>query len=124
MRSGIHPDYVACNVTCGCGNTFETRATVTELKVEICSACHPFYTGKQKFVDAAGRVEKFQQRFAWKDGSVSDVLSDAEAQREEQRQTQVDQEARKRAKLADKKKAAAERRAKILEDKKVKYAEL
>ncbi len=50
-------------MTCGCGNTFETRATVTELRIEVCSVCHPFYTGKQKFVDAAGRVDKFMKKY-------------------------------------------------------------
>ncbi len=64
MKKGIHPKYVECQVTCGCGNTFVTRATVEELRVEICGACHPFYTGKQKFVDTAGRVEKFRRRYA------------------------------------------------------------
>jgi large subunit ribosomal protein L31 len=63
MKADIHPKYVACKVTCGCGSTFTTRATVPELNVEICSSCHPFYTGKQKFVDTAGRVEKFQRKF-------------------------------------------------------------
>ncbi|MFH0944628.1 MAG: 50S ribosomal protein L31 [Planctomycetota bacterium] len=63
MKSGIHPEYVRCDVTCGCGTKFVTRSTVTELHVEICSACHPFYTGKQKFVDTAGRVEKFRRKF-------------------------------------------------------------
>ena len=63
MKDAIHPKYHDCKVTCGCGNSFETRATVKELKVEICSACHPFYTGKQKFVDAAGRVDKFRRKF-------------------------------------------------------------
>ncbi len=63
MKADIHPKYVECKVTCGCGNSFSTRATVPELSVEICSACHPFYTGKQKFVDTAGRVEKFQKKF-------------------------------------------------------------
>ncbi len=123
MKADIHPDYIECAVTCGCGNSFETRATVPELKVEICSACHPFYTGKQKFVDAAGRVEKFQKRFAWKEDSIGSVLTDAEKQREEQRLALVDQEAKKRQKLVDKKKKTGERRAKILEDKKAKYAE-
>ena len=63
MKSGIHPNYVECTVTCGCGNSFVTRATVKEMRVEICSSCHPFYTGKQKFVDAAGRVDKFLKRY-------------------------------------------------------------
>lgn len=123
MKADIHPDYIECAVTCGCGNSFATRATVPELKVEICSACHPFYTGKQKFVDAAGRVEKFQKRFQWKEDSIGGVLSDAEKQRESQRAALVDQEAKKRQKLTDKKKKTDERRAKILEEKKAKYAE-
>ncbi len=75
MKEGIHPRYVECAVTCGCGNTFVTRATVPNLSVEICSNCHPFYTGKQKFVDAAGRVEKFQSRHAWSKESMDQVLT-------------------------------------------------
>jgi large subunit ribosomal protein L31 len=63
MKDKIHPNYVDAQVTCACGNSFKTRATVAELKVDICSACHPFYTGKQKFVDTAGRVERFQKKF-------------------------------------------------------------
>jgi large subunit ribosomal protein L31 len=63
MKADIHPSYVDCTVTCGCGNSFTTRATKPKLTVEICSACHPFYTGKQKFVDTAGRVEKFKRRY-------------------------------------------------------------
>jgi large subunit ribosomal protein L31 len=66
MKKGIHPEYGKCVVRCACGNTFETRSTKSELRVEICSACHPFFTGKQKFVDSAGRVEKFQRRYAGK----------------------------------------------------------
>ena len=64
MREKIHPKYVDCKVTCGCGTTFMTRSTQPEIRVEICSACHPFYTGKQRFVDSAGRVEKFKKRFS------------------------------------------------------------
>ena len=63
MKDKIHPEYHPCKVTCGCGNTFETGATVKELHIEICSVCHPFYTGKQKFVDTAGRIEKFNKKF-------------------------------------------------------------
>ena len=63
MKEGIHPKYVECAVTCGCGNTFQTRATVAELKIEVCSVCHPFYTGKQKFVDSAGRVDRFRKKY-------------------------------------------------------------
>ena len=64
MKSNIHPKYVESQVTCGCGNKFTTRATKPELKVDICSVCHPFYTGKLKFVDTAGRIEKFKNKFA------------------------------------------------------------
>ncbi len=64
MRQGIHPDYVVATVHCSCGNTFETRATKSEIRVELCSECHPFYTGKQKLVDTGGRVDRFQRRLA------------------------------------------------------------
>ncbi|MGC3966204.1 MAG: 50S ribosomal protein L31 [Pirellulales bacterium] len=64
MQKDIHPRYIATVVKCGCGNSFVTRSTQPELKVDICSACHPFYTGKLKFVDTAGRIEKFQKKFA------------------------------------------------------------
>lgn len=64
MKDGIHPRYAETLVTCGCGNSFTTRSTTKELKVDICSACHPFYTGKLKYVDAAGRIDKFQKKFA------------------------------------------------------------
>ena len=64
MKQGIHPDYVTATVHCSCGNTFTTRSTKAELRVEICSNCHPFYTGKQKLVDTGGRVERFQRRYA------------------------------------------------------------
>ena len=64
MKAGIHPDYVACKVICLCGNVIETRATQPEIRVDICSTCHPFYTGKQKLVDTGGRVERFQRRVA------------------------------------------------------------
>ncbi len=63
MKKGIHPEYVECTVTCACGNTFTTRSTKKEIRVEICSQCHPFFTGKQKFVDSAGRVEKFKKKY-------------------------------------------------------------
>jgi len=63
MKKKIHPKYYECTVTCGCGNTFKTRSTREKINVEICSNCHPFYTGKQKFVDTAGRVEKFLKKY-------------------------------------------------------------
>lgn len=62
MKKDIHPQYYDCTVTCSCGNTFKTRSTKKELRVEICSSCHPFYTGKQKLVDSGGRVDRFQKR--------------------------------------------------------------
>lgn len=62
MKKKIHPEYIECKVICSCGNTFDTRSTKKELKVEICSNCHPFYTGKQKLVDSGGRVERFKKR--------------------------------------------------------------
>jgi large subunit ribosomal protein L31 len=64
VKTGIHPDYVLAHVRCSCGNEFYTRSTKPELHVEICSACHPFYTGKQKLVDTGGRVERFRRRAA------------------------------------------------------------
>jgi large subunit ribosomal protein L31 len=63
MKSEIHPKYEEVNVRCACGATFTTRSAGGDVQTDICSACHPFYTGKQKFVDAAGRVEKFQKKF-------------------------------------------------------------
>ena len=64
MKAGIHPKYVTCRVHCACGNEFLTRSTKPEIKVEICNACHPFFTGEQKYVDTAGRVDKFRRRAA------------------------------------------------------------
>jgi len=65
MKDGIHPKYYQCKVTCSCGNTFVTGSTLPELHIDICSACHPFYTGTMKYVDTAGRVEKFQKKYNW-----------------------------------------------------------
>jgi len=64
MKAGIHPEYVLSHVHCSCGNSFYTRSTKSDLHVEICSECHPFYTGKQKLVDTGGRVERFRRRAA------------------------------------------------------------
>ena len=66
MREKIHPKYIETTITCICGNVIHTRSTKPNIRVEICSACHPFFTGKQKFIDSAGRVEKFQKRYAKK----------------------------------------------------------
>jgi large subunit ribosomal protein L31 len=75
VKKKTHPEYVECTVTCGCGNTFKTRSTRPEIKVEICSNCHPFYTGTQKLVDTAGRVEKFQKKYNW-DKRKAEVTGD------------------------------------------------
>lgn len=63
MRKGIHPDYKDAVFTCACGNEIRTRSTIAELNLEICSACHPFFTGKQKLIDSAGRVERFMKKY-------------------------------------------------------------
>lgn len=64
MKQGIHPNYDTSTVSCVCGNVFDTRSTKADIKVEICSSCHPFMTGKQKIIDTAGRVEKFKKKYA------------------------------------------------------------
>jgi len=66
VKKGIHPKYVRTKVACVCGNVIETRSTVPEIRVEICSNCHPFFTGKQKLVDTAGRVERFRRKYGMK----------------------------------------------------------
>ena len=63
MKKGIHPDYVECTITCGCGAVITTRSTKKNIAVEICSSCHPFFTGKSKLIDTMGRVERFQRRY-------------------------------------------------------------
>lgn len=63
MKEGIHPEYHLVTVTCACGESFQTRSTKKEIHLEICSSCHPFFTGKQKYVDSAGRVERFQKKY-------------------------------------------------------------
>ncbi|MBE0416877.1 MAG: 50S ribosomal protein L31 [Coriobacteriia bacterium] len=71
MREGIHPDYVESTVTCSCGESFKTRSTKSELHIELCSKCHPFYTGTQKLVDSGGRVQRFADKFG---ASATDVI--------------------------------------------------
>ena len=63
MKVGIHPEYVDTTITCACGEVVHTRSTKPEIRVEVCSKCHPFFTGKQKFMDTAGRVERFQRKY-------------------------------------------------------------
>lgn len=70
MKSKIHPKYHECTVLCACGNTFKTKATKKDIEVEICSACHPFYTGKQKYLDTEGRIEKFKKKYGYQEKTV------------------------------------------------------
>lgn len=81
MRTGIHPDYVETKVTCSCGETFTTRSTKADLHVELCSKCHPFYTGTQKLVDSGGRVQRFADKF----GNAAAVVAEKEAAEREAR---------------------------------------
>ena len=89
MRKGIHPDYVEAKVHCSCGADFMTHATVPELHVEICSECHPFYTGKQKFVDTGGRVQRFADKF----GNTADKVTQKAAAEKEARQKAAEEAA-------------------------------
>jgi large subunit ribosomal protein L31 len=80
MKAGIHPEYKQITVTCTCGNKFETRSTIgQDLQVEVCSNCHPFYTGKQKIVDTGGRVDKFRKKYATPAKPAADAKPAAEA---------------------------------------------
>jgi large subunit ribosomal protein L31 len=80
MKEGIHPNYVVATVTCACGNKMQTRSTRQEIKLDICSNCHPFFTGQQKLMDTAGRVERFEKRFAKTAGeTVKKAASSAKA---------------------------------------------
>ena len=85
MKQGIHPEYVDCVVKCSCGNTFTTRSTKPELKIDICNACHPFYTGTQKLIDTGGRVQRFADRF----GAAKDVVAEREAAKKAERAAQI-----------------------------------
>jgi len=109
MKKGIHPDYVEATVTCSCGNTFKTRSTKPEIRVEICNACHPFFTGQQKFVDTGGRVQRFADKF----GAADKLVAEREAARKAKRAAEVaaaeeKRKAEKEAKAAAKAKRAEE----------------
>ena len=95
MKQGIHPDYVECTVKCTCGNTFTTRSTKSELRVDICNACHPFFTGQQKFIDTGGRVQRFADKF----GSAADMVAVAEA--EAAKKAEREKKAAEKAKRAE-----------------------
>jgi large subunit ribosomal protein L31 len=82
LKKGIHPEYKKAKVICACGNTFETRSTVGDIHVDICSNCHPFFTGKQKLVDTAGRVEKYMRKYR-----LSQKKGDSEKKEEPERKS-------------------------------------
>ena len=79
MKEGIHPDYPAATVSCACGNSFVTRSTRGDFQVDVCSNCHPFYTGTQKLMDAAGRVDRFRKRYATKGGGEATAKAELAA---------------------------------------------
>ena len=101
MKNKIHPEYVEAKVVCGCGVSFVTRSTIPVINVEVCSSCHPFYTGKSKFVDTAGRVEKFQRRFAWQNDSTTKVIFQAEKARDAERKELAVEEEKNRSELGN-----------------------
>lgn len=110
MKKDIHPEYVDCTVTCSCGNTFKTRATKPELKIDICNVCHPFYTGTQKLIDTGGRVQRFSDRF----GSATEVVKEREAKKKAERAAKLEAEAKAKAEAkAEKAKLKEERAAKF-----------
>ncbi len=98
MKQGIHPEYVDCVVKCSCGNTFTTRSTKPELKIDICNACHPFYTGTQKLIDTGGRVQRFADRF----GAAKDVVAEREAAKKAEREAKAAAKAERAAAYAAK----------------------
>lgn len=109
MKQGIHPEYVECTVRCTCGNTWTTRATVPEMRIDLCDKCHPFYTGQQKLVDTGGRVQRFADKFG---GAANATLEAAKAAKEAKAAKAAEQEAARKAaaeaKAAEKAKRAAE----------------
>lgn len=110
MRTGIHPDYVECKVVCSCGETFQTRSTKPELHVELCSKCHPFFTGTQKLVDSGGRVQRFADKF----GNAAAAVAEKEAAAREARQKAAEEAAlAAREERAKKDATKADRAAKV-----------
>ena len=109
MKQGIHPEYVECQVRCSCGNTWTTRSTKSEMRVDLCDKCHPFYTGTQKLVDTGGRVQRFADKFG---GAAAAQLKKAEeakaARAAKAAEEAAAKKAAKEAKAAEKAKRAAE----------------
>ncbi|MEO8619968.1 MAG: 50S ribosomal protein L31 [bacterium] len=79
MKTDIHPEYATATVKCACGNTFETRSTIAEIHTDVCAECHPFYTGKQRLLDTAGRVERFRQKYLAKDAKAAPTVETKES---------------------------------------------
>ncbi len=90
MKAGIHPNYVEATVTCACGNTFQTRSTKPTLRTDLCSVCHPFYTGEQRIVDTAGQIERFNKR-------LEGAAAEPRRKKAERRQEKLDQRQRMRS---------------------------
>ncbi|MDX1579536.1 MAG: 50S ribosomal protein L31 [Gemmatimonadota bacterium] len=109
MKSGIHPSYDRTQITCACGRVTETRSTVGELHVEICSHCHPFFTGRQKLVDTAGRVERFMAKYGMVDLEAQELAEEVAQRAEESERQEMPDEVRE-ANIAARQ-AAAEARA-------------
>ena len=109
MKQGIHPEYVECKVRCSCGNTWTTRSTKSEMRVDLCDKCHPFYTGQQKLVDTGGRVQRFADKFG---GAAAAQLKKAQeakaAKAAKAAEEAAAKKAAKEAKAAEKAKRAAE----------------
>ena len=118
MRPNIHPEYKECTVSCSCGNTFKTRSTVSEIVVELCNECHPFFTGQQKFVDTGGRVQRFADKFgsaaarvkeqeAAKKAAKAAAAAEAEAAKKAEREAKAAAKAARAAEYAKKAEAEA-----------------
>ncbi len=103
MKKGLHPEYMDCTVKCTCGNTFVTRSTKPELKIDICNACHPFFTGTQKLIDTGGRVQRFADKF----GSASAAVAERAAKKKAAREAKAAEKAARAAEYAKKAEAAA-----------------
>jgi large subunit ribosomal protein L31 len=101
MKEGIHPQYKATVIKCVCGATYNTRSTKESIHVDICSACHPFFTGKQKLVDTAGMVEKFQKRLSKKTGEAKKVKGKKAKAAAKEKKTEVAKKAKKEAAAAE-----------------------
>ena len=111
MKKDIHPEYVDCTVTCTCGNTFQTRSTKSEIRVDICNACHPFFTGTQKLIDSGGRVQRFANKF----GSATEAVAAREAEKKAEREAKAAAKAARAAEYAKKAEAEAAKAAEAAE---------